>query len=109
VLGVTTCVLYRALREPKQRIPFRFVRQSMNHKRLFTVLLAVLSGSAGNLNSSPVMAETRVRTEVLPDKLSDRDFWTMLNEFSGPGGTFVSDSIISNEIESQRVIPLLPQ
>jgi hypothetical protein len=109
VLGVTTCVLHRALRGPKQRIPFRFVRQTMNHKLLFTVLLFVLSGSAGNLNSSPVVAETRVRTEVLPDKLSDRDFWTMLNEFSEPGGTFVSDKIISNEIESQRVIPLLPQ
>jgi hypothetical protein len=81
----------------------------MNHKLLFTVLLFVLSGSAGNLNSPPVIAETRVRTEVLPDKLSDHDFWTMLNEFSEPGGTFVSDTIISNEIEFQRVIPLLPQ
>ena len=101
MLGVTTCVLHRALREPKRRIPFRFVRQTMNHKLLFTVLSFVLSGSAGNWNPSPVIAETRVRTEVLPNKLSDRDLWTMLNEFSEPGGT--------NEIESRRVIPLLPQ
>ena len=77
----------------------------MNHKLLFAVLLFALSGSAGNLDSSPVIAESGVRTEVLPDKLSDHDFWTMLNEFSEPGGTFVSDNIISNEIEFQRVIP----
>jgi hypothetical protein len=77
----------------------------MIHKLVFAVLLFALSGSADKRDSSPVIAETRVRTEVLPDKLSDHDFWTMLNEFSEPGGTFVSDNIISNEIEFQRVIP----
>jgi hypothetical protein len=77
----------------------------MNHKLLFAVLLFALSGSAANLNSSPVIAERRIQTEVLPDKLSDHDFWTMLNGFSEPGGTFVSDNIISNELEFQRVIP----
>jgi hypothetical protein len=77
----------------------------MNHKLLFAVLLFALSGSAANLNSSPVIAERRIQTEVLPDKLSDHDFWTMLNGFSEPGGTFVSDNIISNELKFQRVIP----
>lgn len=77
----------------------------MNRKLLLAVLLFALSGSAGNRDSFPVIAESRVRTDVLPDKLSDHDFWTMLNEFSEPGGTFVSDNIISNEIEYQRVIP----
>jgi hypothetical protein len=77
----------------------------MNHRLLFSVLLFALSGNAGNLGPSPVIAESRVQTGVLPDKLSDHDFWTMLNEFSEPGGTFVSDNIISNEIEFQRVIP----
>jgi hypothetical protein len=77
----------------------------MIHKLVFAVLLFALSGSVDNRHSTPVVAETRVRTEVLPDKLSDHDFWTMLNEFSEPGGSFVSDNIISNEIEFQRVIP----
>jgi hypothetical protein len=77
----------------------------MNHKFLSAVLLFALSGSAGNLDSSPVIEETRVRAEVLPEKLSDHDFWTMVHEFSEPGGTFVPDNIISNEIEFQRVIP----
>jgi hypothetical protein len=77
----------------------------MNRKILFAVLFFSLSGRACDLNSSPVIAETRVLTEVLPDKLSDHDFWMMVNGFSEPGGTFVSDNIISNEIEFQRVIP----
>jgi hypothetical protein len=45
--------------------------------------------------------------QSLPQKISDRDFWTMISSFSEGGGEFVSDNVISNEIEFQRVIPHL--
>jgi hypothetical protein len=38
-------------------------------------------------------------------QLSDIEFWSMVSEFSEDGGSFVSDNIISNEIEFQRIIP----
>ena len=44
-------------------------------------------------------------TPSLPPKVSDQEFWAMVVNFSENGGTFVSDNIISNEIEFQRVIP----
>ena len=43
--------------------------------------------------------------QSLPKKLSDKDFWSMIVGFSEPSGSFVSDNIISNEIEFQRAIP----
>jgi len=49
-----------------------------------------------------------VRAQTAPSsqtRIADRDFWTMLQQFSEPGGSFVSDNIISNEIAFQQVIP----
>ena len=43
----------------------------------------------------------------LPTKMSDKTFWAMVVGFSEDGGSFVSDNIISNEIEYQRAIPEL--
>ena len=41
----------------------------------------------------------------LPDKLSDRDYWSLVAEFSEPDGEFRSDNLLSNEIFLQAVIP----
>ena len=41
----------------------------------------------------------------LPDRFSDSEFWTLVNEFSEPGGYFRSDNFISNETTFQHVIP----
>jgi len=46
-----------------------------------------------------------VNAASLPRQVSDKEFWTIVATFSESGGTFVSDNIISNEIEFQRVIP----
>jgi hypothetical protein len=40
-------------------------------------------------------------------RLSDRDYWHLMSSMSEEGGSFVSDNIISNEIDYQRVIPTL--
>lgn len=50
---------------------------------------------------------SRPRTEALPQRLDDRTFWMLVNEFSEPGGTFRSDNLVSNELAFEQVIPPL--
>lgn len=44
---------------------------------------------------------------VLPDRLSDAEFWSLINELSEPNGYFRSDNLLSNEVWLQYVIPEL--
>jgi hypothetical protein len=46
-----------------------------------------------------------VPAQSLPERLSDAEFWKLINEFSEPGGYFRSDNFISNETTFQYVIP----
>lgn len=45
--------------------------------------------------------------DTLPARLSDRDFWSMITDFSEAGGYFRSDNFLSNEAGYQYVIPVL--
>src|SRR5262245_13834050 len=47
--------------------------------------------------------------ESLPGRLSDDEFWRLTVDLSEPGGAFVFDNFVSNEITYQRVIPELKQ
>ena len=47
--------------------------------------------------------------DTLPTKLTDQEFWKVVEEFSEPGGTFRSDNLLSNELYFQWVIPELLQ
>lgn len=46
-------------------------------------------------------------TRTLPDKLSDGEYWALVNSLSEPGGNFRSDNLVSNEIYMQSIIPEL--
>src|SRR5262245_40444297 len=54
-----------------------------------------------------VTPTSRPRAEALPQRLDDRTFWTIVNDFSEPGGFFRSDNLVSNELAFQQVIPPL--
>jgi hypothetical protein len=43
----------------------------------------------------------------LPTRLSNSEFWTMVTDFSEPGGYFHSDNYLSNEIAFQEIMPNL--
>ena len=43
----------------------------------------------------------------IPTRLSDAEFWGLINQVSEPGGYFRSDNILSNELLFQTVIPRL--
>ena len=45
--------------------------------------------------------------EALPSRLSDAEFWRLIEDFSEPNGTFRSDNLLSNEVWMQTVIPEL--
>jgi hypothetical protein len=44
---------------------------------------------------------------TLPNRLSDLEFWKLVEDLSEPNGTFRSDNLLSNELQFQYVIPEL--
>jgi hypothetical protein len=47
--------------------------------------------------------------EELPASLSHEAFWKLVIEFSEPGGSFVSDNFVSNELRLQNVLATLTE
>ena len=48
-----------------------------------------------------------VRGASLPDKLSDQEYWALIDDSSEPNGYFQSDNIVGNERFLQYVVPTL--
>src|SRR5215510_6700505 len=67
---------------------------------IFAFGLAVLLYGCGPPPPPPV-------PEALPALLTDQEFWSLITEFSEPGGYFPSDNFLSNESGYQNVIPAL--
>jgi hypothetical protein len=42
--------------------------------------------------------------QQLPERISDEAFWKMIGEFSEPGGTFLSENFVSNELAFHDVL-----
>jgi hypothetical protein len=59
------------------------------------------------LGAASVAPALRVAPVDLPPRLSDREFWGLVNDDSEPGGYFPSDNFVSNETLFQTVIPAL--
>ena len=56
--------------------------------------------------AAPVEAPAPAPADVrLPTRLTDAEFWALINELSEPGGSFRSDNLLSNEVWLQYVIP----
>src|SRR5262245_44665487 len=45
--------------------------------------------------------------ETLPQRLSDKDYWQLVERFSEPSGYFQSDNLVSNERQFQNAVPAL--
>jgi hypothetical protein len=84
-------------------------------RRLMIVLPSALLGLALAVglratvlgSMSPAIAAAGLGATQLPTRLSDAEFWRMINAFSEPGGEFRSDNLVSNELTFQHVIPEL--
>lgn len=67
-------------------------------RRLLPVVAALVCSAA---------AAPTARAQSLPDRLSDSTFWRLITDLSEPGGSFISDNFVSNELAFQYVIPEL--
>jgi hypothetical protein len=67
-----------------------------NWRAALFIVVALLAG-----------ARVSLAADSLPARVSDREFWKMIEEFSEAGGSFASDNRISNEVAFQHVIPEL--
>ncbi|HUK32675.1 MAG TPA: hypothetical protein VLV86_02125, partial [Vicinamibacterales bacterium] len=66
------------------------------------------SGFAAAAAAALVVLAAAPRSVVAADPaLSDQEFRTLITGLSEPGGTFVTDNILSNEIAMQDVLPEL--
>jgi hypothetical protein len=74
---------------------------TMPRRRSLLLVAVVLSLSLTGMAPYAV----RALAPALPDKLADRDYWTLVTELSEPDGEFRSDNLLSNEIFLQYVIP----
>jgi hypothetical protein len=75
----------------------------VTRRRSILLLAAILSVSLTGL----VPGFVRAVAPALPEKLADREFWSLVSDFSEPNGVFRSDNLLSNELFLQYVIPEL--
>lgn len=78
----------------------RFLDASTGLRRLFTGALM----TAALLPAHVLSAQ---RATVAPSALTDAEFWELFTTRSEPGGQFVSENFVSNEMTYQSVIPVL--
>ena len=71
--------------------------------RLFATLVFVALVSGARVPSPGVSAAA----DTVPARLSDREFWKLIEDLSEPNGSFRSDNLLSNELQFQYVIPQL--
>ncbi len=55
----------------------------------------------------PAVAVRVSAADTVPSRLTDREFWSLVDQVSEPNGSFRSDNLLSNELQFQRVIPEL--
>jgi len=58
---------------------------------------------------APSAVRARAGTTPLPDRLTDREFWGLVERCSEANGFFRSDNLVSNERLFQNVVPALRQ
>jgi hypothetical protein len=68
---------------------------------------AAAPARAGFAQASPSAAPAAAAAKRLPDRLTDREFWTLSSEFSEPNGYFRFENFLSNEASFQAVVPEL--
>ena len=69
----------------------------MLRRRALLLVGVLLTLSVSGLAPRPESATRAVETS-LPERLSDKQFWSLVAEMSEPDGFFRSDNLVSNEI-----------
>lgn len=69
------------------------------------LLLVLAGGTPGALQRQSRTAQADSRASTLPARLSDTEFWSLVESMSEPDGYFQSNNLVSNEDTFQFVIP----
>jgi hypothetical protein len=77
------------------------MRLTMMRRQTALLAVALTIGLSGSL------PDFRAATASLPERLTDREFWRLVETFSEPDGYFNSDNLVSNEDTFQYVVPTL--
>lgn len=72
----------------------------------YGLVAAIVAGCCVAAASAHV-GELQAAADTLPARLSDQEYWRMIEEFSEPSGSFQSDNLVSNERPFQQVVPAL--
>jgi|SRR5689334_14333545 hypothetical protein len=78
---------------------------SVNRRQFLAAFVVTASIAVAALFG--VGAQSQGRPDTLPGELSDKEFWSLVSEYSEPDGFFRSDNLVSNERTFQEVIPEL--
>lgn len=78
----------------------------MQHRRALAAVAFVVSIAVLGVGDR-VLALAAQASDALPSRLSDQEFWKLVEELSEPNGYFRSDNLVSNEVYMQWVIPEL--
>lgn len=82
----------------------------MNRRRnLLSPLTVILAAGVCLAPYAAGLARDTQTGSRLPSRLTDKEFWRLVVEFSEPGGYFQSDNLVSNERPFQNVVPALRQ
>ena len=81
----------------------------MSHRHRLLPLLTVTLAAVVCLAPYAVGLTSETQVNRLPARLTDKEFWRLVVEFSEPGGYFQSDNLVSNERPYQNVVPALKQ
>ncbi|MCC7009384.1 MAG: hypothetical protein IT184_11240 [Acidobacteria bacterium] len=74
----------------------------MDRRRRGLAVAVVLAASVVWLPASGA-----VQNKALPESLSDKEYWALVDELSEPGGYFQSENLVGNERALQHVVPAL--
>ena len=75
-----------------------------NHRRQLAAILATVVMFAGVLFYTYGRG---VAAREVPERLTDQQYWQLVEDFSEPNGYFRSDNLLSNENAFQHVVPAL--
>lgn len=79
----------------------------MTRRRLVLIFAGLTTAIA--LGWLPLGIDAQSAAQAPPTRLTDREFWRLVSDFSEPDGTFHSENLVSNEVRFQSIVPRLLQ
>src|SRR5688572_22429796 len=87
--------------------PVMTARRNARTRTRATIVARCFAFSVAALLCVPLPEALGQARVAAPDSLTNAEFWKFFTSMSEPGGTFLSENFVSNEVSFQDVIPTL--